>query len=158
MCNTHVYAKIPKECMYGANEPGDWVSGASLVPGRTTTPQYWKMLLSAESVAFRVGRNEALMAFLYDHYWERIKPQKRLYRQLSINSGYNHHCGNNILLSLGSLPPIKILVGGIEQRAHFPQYLSIHSTESHCVPGTVVEPGLQMWINKLPASWSNCVL
>lgn len=49
MWNTHVYAKIPKECMCGANRPGDWASGASLIPGRTTTPQYCQKLPSAGS-------------------------------------------------------------------------------------------------------------
>lgn len=31
-----VYAKIPKECMYGANGSGDWASGASPMPCATT--------------------------------------------------------------------------------------------------------------------------
>lgn len=100
------YVKYPclckdfKRIMYGANGPGDWASGTSLILDRTTASQFCQMVPSPESIAFSFGNQEERIVVLYEHSWKMGKPQKRFYRQLPINIGYNHDHGS-ILLSLG---------------------------------------------------------
>lgn len=50
--------------MYGANGPGDWASGASLIPAEPQLLSTSQMMPSEGSTACRVGRNGEMTALL----------------------------------------------------------------------------------------------
>lgn len=89
-------------------------------------------------------------AFLCEHCWVRSEPQKRLYREPPINIIIVPTTTICMRFSWAWAPQReqKHLWGG-KERPHFPQHSSIHTTRAFHVTGTVIEPGLQMWIDKV---------